>query len=137
MWLRGTQLNQIALVEEVDLEKAPHLLERNPLAGLEARECQDQVCAQGDPDLGHDGVLGGPQEGLALQVLFDRLKEQLDGMISNDPFCCTRWGARQLAWWRRPNWRRRDAPGRGLRLRTDLTRRRRDRCTPPGRYAAG
>jgi len=27
----------------------------------------------------------------------------LDGMISNDKFCCTRWGGLQLSWWRRPN----------------------------------
>ena len=27
----------------------------------------------------------------------------LDGMISNDKFCCTRWGVLQLSWWRRPN----------------------------------
>jgi hypothetical protein len=30
-------------------------------------------------------------------------KQDLDGMISNDKFCCTRWGALQLSWWRRPN----------------------------------
>ena len=28
---------------------------------------------------------------------------QLDGMISNDKFCCTRWGVLKLSWWRRPN----------------------------------
>jgi hypothetical protein len=26
----------------------------------------------------------------------------LDGMITNDKFCCTRWGELQLSWWRRP-----------------------------------
>ena len=23
-------------------------------------------------------------------------------MITNDKFCCTRWGQLQLSWWRRP-----------------------------------
>jgi hypothetical protein len=31
------------------------------------------------------------------------LIEGFDGMISHDKFCCTRWGALQLSWWRRPN----------------------------------
>jgi hypothetical protein len=34
-----------------------------------------------------------------LAVLITRF----DGMISNDKFCCTRWGVLQLSWWRRPN----------------------------------
>jgi hypothetical protein len=36
---------------------------------------------------------------LLVQVLVDRL----DGMISNDKCCCTRWGGLQLSWWRRPH----------------------------------
>jgi len=31
------------------------------------------------------------------------VQPRLDGMISNDTFCCTRWGVLQLSWWRRPN----------------------------------
>jgi hypothetical protein len=26
----------------------------------------------------------------------------LNGMITNDKFCCTRWGVLPLSWWRRP-----------------------------------
>ena len=26
----------------------------------------------------------------------------LNGMITNDKFCCTRWRQLQLSWWRRP-----------------------------------
>ena len=26
----------------------------------------------------------------------------LNGMITNDKFCCTRWSQLQLSWWRRP-----------------------------------
>ena len=26
----------------------------------------------------------------------------LNGMITNDKFCCTRWGQLPLSWWRRP-----------------------------------
>jgi hypothetical protein len=28
--------------------------------------------------------------------------EILNGMITNDKFCLTRWGELQLSWWRRP-----------------------------------
>jgi len=37
------------------------------------------------------------------QVPLTVLIKRFDGMISNDKFCCTRWGALQLSWWRRPN----------------------------------
>src|SRR5215831_20551417 len=37
------------------------------------------------------------------QVPLTVLIERFDGMISNDKFCCTRWGVLQLSWWRRPN----------------------------------
>src|SRR5262245_25468361 len=36
------------------------------------------------------------------------LRDVLNGMITNDKFCCTRWSELQLSWWRRP-----------LRLRSD------------------
>jgi hypothetical protein len=36
----------------------------------------------------------------AKPALHDR-DERLAGMISNDKFCCTRWGVLQLSWWRR------------------------------------
>jgi hypothetical protein len=41
-------------------------------------------------------VLAEPQQLLTV------LEELLDGMISNDKFCCTRWGTLPLSWWRRP-----------------------------------
>src|SRR5262245_45560918 len=34
--------------------------------------------------------------------LFAVAEEKLNGMITNDKFCCTRWGQLQLSWWRRP-----------------------------------
>lgn len=37
------------------------------------------------------------------QQLLQVFHPLLDGMISNDKFCCTRWGVLQLSWWRRPN----------------------------------
>ena len=39
---------------------------------------QRQIDADGDPDLGHDGIAGGAQEALDLQVLLDPLEEQFD-----------------------------------------------------------
>jgi hypothetical protein len=100
--LRSEEIEEMSSVKEVDLEQAQHLLERDPQPSFEPQERQDQVGDQCHPDLGHDGVLRGAQEGLDLQILFNRFEEQLDGMISNDKFCCTRWGALQLSWWRRP-----------------------------------
>jgi hypothetical protein len=29
-------------------------------------------------------------------------KDKLNGTITNDKFCLTRWGKLQLSWWRRP-----------------------------------
>ena len=78
MWLRGTQINQVSAVEQVEVEKAQPLLERHPSAGLEAPECQDPVCAQGNPDWGHDGVLRGPKASLDLQGLRNFFEEKLD-----------------------------------------------------------
>ena len=34
--------------------------------------------------------------------LFGIAEEKLNGMITNDKFCCTRWSQLQLSWWRRP-----------------------------------
>jgi anti-sigma factor RsiW len=31
----------------------------------------------------------------------------LNGLITNDKFCCTRWGTLHLSWWRRPRQLRR------------------------------
>ena len=36
------------------------------------------------------------------QARFQLPVQELNGMITNDKFCCTRWGRLQLSWWRRP-----------------------------------
>jgi hypothetical protein len=36
------------------------------------------------------------------QALFAEAEKVLNGMITNDKFCLTRWGALELSWWRRP-----------------------------------
>jgi hypothetical protein len=79
---RIEKVNQMASVEEVDLEQAQHLLERDAQGGLEPQEGQDQIRDQCYPHLGHHGVLGGSQEGLDLQVLFHRFEEQLDVIVA-------------------------------------------------------
>ena len=33
---------------------------------------------------------------------FENSMPDLNGMITNDKFCCTRWGTLPLSWWRRP-----------------------------------
>jgi hypothetical protein len=72
------EVKEMALVKEVDLEQAQHRLERAPQPSVEPQERQDQIGAQGHPDVGHDGVFRGAQEGLALQMLFHRFDEHLD-----------------------------------------------------------
>ena len=39
---------------------------------------QQQIDADGDPDLGHDGIAGCTQKTLDLQILLEPLEEQLD-----------------------------------------------------------
>jgi hypothetical protein len=41
-------------------------------------------------------VLAEPQQ------LLDVFYPLFNGTITNDKFCCTRWGTLQLSWWRRP-----------------------------------
>ena len=72
------EVKEMASVKEVDLEEARHMLERDPQPRFEPQERQDQVGDQCQPDVGHDGVLRGAQEGLDLQMLFHRFEEQLD-----------------------------------------------------------
>lgn len=36
------------------------------------------------------------------QFGFRFLKTLFNGLITNDKFCCTRWGTLHLSWWRRP-----------------------------------
>jgi hypothetical protein len=36
------------------------------------------------------------------QVSLTVLIKRLNGTITNDKFCCTRWGVLPLSWWRRP-----------------------------------
>src|SRR4029450_7190637 len=35
-------------------------------------------------------------------VVFEIFEHLLNGMITNDKFCCTRWDSLRLSWWRRP-----------------------------------
>ena len=64
-----------------------------------------------DPDIRETGGSQQPRESLCvchmglLQIeatAFLVREERLNGMITNDKFCCTRWGQLQLSWWRRP-----------------------------------
>ena len=39
---------------------------------------------------------------LQAQAPFTLLERCFNGLITNDKFCCTRWGQLQLSWWLRP-----------------------------------
>ena len=40
--------------------------------------CHQQAVDQSDPDLRHDGISGGSEEALDLEILLDPLEEQFD-----------------------------------------------------------
>ena len=50
------------------------------------------------PQLGCRARLAITQAGELLGVA----EQKLNGMITNDKFCCTRWTQLPLSWWRRP-----------------------------------
>jgi hypothetical protein len=57
---------------------------------------QRQIGRVGDPGRGDvHKVLQAP-------ILFGIAEVKLNGMITNDKFCCTRWRQLRLSWWRRP-----------------------------------
>ena len=67
--------------------------------GTELRQEQQgrRQCKHARPGLN----LGNPCGGKA-QLVFGIAKAFLNGMITNDKFCCTRWDILPLSWWRRP-----------------------------------
>jgi len=76
--LGSEKVDQRASVEEVELEQAQHVLERDAQGQLEPQEGQDEVDNQRHPDLGHDRVFRGAQEGLDLQVLCNGCEKERD-----------------------------------------------------------
>ena len=75
-----------------------------------------------EQEIGQNGQCNRASHPLALlrdlhlhqvQPAFEFLKRDLNGMITNDKFCCTRWSQLQLSWWRRPlRLRQESDPGR-------------------------
>ena len=69
------------------------------MAGTDQQQIRQHRDAKGLFDasfLYTDLVLTQAQVGLEFPI------DWLNGMITNDKFCCTRWGQLQLSWWRRP-----------------------------------
>jgi hypothetical protein len=56
----------------------------------------------GSPHLQLDAIDRTSIEVSQSQQAFDDVEGVLNGMITNDKFCVTRWGELQLSWWRRP-----------------------------------
>ena len=70
--------DQISSGKEIELEQTQYLLQRTAQPGLEIQERNQQVHAQGDPELSQHRVGGSPQKGLDLQVLLDPLEKLFD-----------------------------------------------------------
>jgi hypothetical protein len=63
--------------------------------------CQVERCQRGvemEIQCGFGTRLAVTQAG----ELFAVTEQKLNGMITNDKVCCTRWRQLQLSWWRRP-----------------------------------
>lgn len=50
----------------------------------------------------HDSGGGHELVVIAAEQVFGIFKESLNGIITNDKFCLTRWAELELSWWRRP-----------------------------------
>ena len=71
--------------------------------GRQTRQMQQRIGHEDQTPMVPDGF-GTPHAILVeAQLPLTVLIERFDGMISNDKFCCTRWGVLQLSWSRRPN----------------------------------
>ena len=74
-------------------------------AGLQVLKEGQAPQAKGDTgqmDKAQDGQRGRTLVVPQAEMLFQIPYRQLNGMITNDKFCCTRWGELHLSWWRRP-----------------------------------
>lgn len=103
-------------VEQVLQELEAQLKETEITAVSTMQDRQETACVHlraqvDDPDVGQ--ASGNQQARQALwvsEMAFMELEaaaflvgeEGLNGMITNDKFCVTRWGELQLSWWRRP-----------------------------------
>jgi len=64
--------------EELELEQRHQAGERPAEGRAELQVREDQQGDQAGPDLGVEGGSAGPHEGLDLEVLLERLEEELD-----------------------------------------------------------
>jgi recombinase/recombinase-like zinc beta ribbon protein len=69
---------------------------REAQVGQAGRGERDQMPGCHGRAIGAMLVLAEPQQ------LLDVFETRFNGTITNDKFCCTRWGTLQLSWWRRP-----------------------------------
>jgi len=64
--------------EEIRAQQCHQIGQAPTEAGNELQESQEEHRKQGGPDLGLHGIGRGPHEGLDLQVLLERFKEQVN-----------------------------------------------------------
>ena len=106
----GSQRERVVSDKEIEcgLEEARGTPAGNPRteAGMvpaQATETDEPVKeCQHEHEAADVGDVLGMQGALEAQVGLPVTKAMLNGMITNDKFCVTRWGELQLSWWRRP-----------------------------------
>ena len=83
---------------EIEAQHLIHALRR----GASDPQADQQASDKGGVHLQAHPIEPLAQQMPAAQDTFDPAEKQLNGMITNDKFCCTRWSQLQLSWWRRP-----------------------------------
>ena len=70
--------------------------------GRQTRQVQQRIGHEDQTPMFSNGF-GTPHAILVeAQVPLTVLIKRFNGTITNDKFCCTRWGVLPLSWWRRP-----------------------------------
>ena len=72
------EVDEVSPFKQVKLQYSQHLMDGLSNFCLEFDVEQHQINNEGNPDLRHDGVFRGAEEGLDLQVLLEPFEEKLD-----------------------------------------------------------
>jgi|SRR5882724_13340640 len=70
--------------------------------GRQTRQMQQRIGHEDQTPMFPHGLSTSHAVLVAAQLPLTVLIKRFNGTITNDRFCCTRWGTLQRSWWRRP-----------------------------------